>query len=1203
MLEAIRVDAFCSARNKYSEFRSLSPNLNENLSLMDSRIKGRFKEHIFRLGAYCKLPCFIEILGGNYTFEDSKSIYFSSGTKSQGGSDCTLLFEDSVVLISCKSRETTGGLDSYDHTKLVAVYHEKYSSLKPIYGFQGSHFTGKLENAIHFDDTFIESCWNELYDFVESYDFDFDKIQEHTNGRIVLKYKQHQIEAINKAKEVFEYSRDCLFFHSPRTGKTLTALGTAKSLNCKKILWLTPMPSINYQVTDTVAEFDKFKKWTYFDFNDSYSTALLKDANVVVCSFQRLDDTDKYSELFDINWDIVVIDEVHTHSETSSNQEIIDSLKTNKMLWLSATPFKNIMLGRFDKTNTHQFTNIELYELQKTNKDYAKYPKITHLLYNADAVKKMVKEASVFYEKKEWFTFNKLFEIVNGEFVYKNQVKEFIEAFFINTCSRIGIRSLDIFQKTRNILLFVPSINAQEKIVPLMREIFEVHKMSNIYSVDYTNSKINNGKTMKNWIKTNTRTSKQINIVLAVDQLSCGVTLPTCDMVVLWNDSVSESEYIQRSERCKNPKDDVENVYVIDFNPHRCLQSHGTLIETISNKEIDVNIVSKYLDHMNFLVYGDSDKFKLIDPEIFVKHYEAYNYPLRQFSRLKYNMNFSDEGNKILSVMSGYNNKATKTIIVLDEDLGIEGGIKNKEVISSNSTKTKKEDNENKKKIDHYVKSLQFINLLTGFKHKTPEEMFNYLNELNLAHISILSYNETMRNQLLIQACDEICRTIFKDGATTQDNFLRMNVLFKELFPTPESYNDYINAVNSFKKAFLNNPAETIKLILESDVFIKEYGEVFTPEFLIKDMLSKLPKSVWRNPNLKWLDNSCGSGNFLIYVKNKLMVSLADVIPDKNEREKHILENMLYGVELQAKNLYITLYRLDKEDKYKTNFAQSNALEFDYWNEQFDIIIGNPPYQENNGNKGTGHTLWDKFVTLAVGKLLKQNGYLVYVHPSVWRQPKHTMLDVIKSKQLIYLEIHDSSDGQKVFRASTRYDWYVLKNCPCTESTKIKGQDGVVVTENLNNWDFIPNAMFKEIKSILAKDNEQKVDILHSFSAYESRKKWVSKVKVDDFVHPLIYSTQKDDIPVFYWSSKNDKGHYGVPKVILSNGAGVIVDETGEYGLTEWARGIVETPDNLPLLKAYLDSPKFENLRSAIQIDSTRFNIKIACKFKKDFWK
>jgi hypothetical protein len=397
------------------------------------------------------------------------------------------------------------------------------------------------------------------------------------------------------------------------------------------------------------------------------------------------------------------------------------------MLWLSATPFKNIMLGRFDKTNTHQFTNLELYELQKTNKDYAKYPKINYLQYNDDAVKKMVKEASLFYEKKEWFTFNKLFEISNDDFVYKNQVKEFIEAFFINTCNRIGIRSVEIFQKTRNILLFVPSINAQEKIVPLMREIFEVHKMSNIYSVDYTNSKINNGKTMKNWIKTNTRTSKQINIVVAVDQLSCGVTLPTCDMVVLWNDSVSESEYIQRTERCKNPKDDVENVYVIDFNPHRCLQSHGMLIEAISKKEIDVNIVSKYLDHMNILVYDGSNKFKLIDPEIFVKHYEAYNYPLRQFSRLKTNQNLDAESIEIISLACLFNKKSTKTITVLDADLGREDGIKNKEVISSDGTKTKSDEKELAKKIKSIIETIPLWHVLTNFKFKTPEEIFNHL--------------------------------------------------------------------------------------------------------------------------------------------------------------------------------------------------------------------------------------------------------------------------------------------------------------------------------------------------------------------------------------------------------------------------------------------------------------------------------------------
>ena len=729
MLEVSMIDSFCSARNKYSEFIMLSPILADNLLLMDARTKGRFVEHIFRLAAYCKIPTFVDAIKSNYVFEDSKNIYFSSGTKSQGGADCTLTTDDSVILISCKTRESAGGLDSYDYTKLESVYHQKYSSHKPIYGFQGTHFTGKLENAIHFDDAFIEACFTELYDLVKSYDFDFDKLQEHINGRIVLKYLQHQIEAIDKAKEVFQHSRDCLFFHSPRTGKTVTALGTAKSLNCKKILWLTPMPSINYQVTDTVAEFDKFKNWTYFDYNDTNSTSSLKNANVVVCSFQRLDDIEKYGDLFDINWDIVIIDEVHTHSETSSNQEIIDSLKTSRMLWLSATPFKNIMLGRFDNTNTHKFTNEELYDLKKVNKDYFNYPQIIYLLYSSEAVKNMIREASRFYEKKEWFTFIKLFEIdSNGEFVYKNQVKEFIEAFFINTNNDLGLRAKKEFQKTKNILLFVPSINVQEKLVALMKEIFALHKMDNYYSVDFTNSKVNNGKTLKKWIQNNTRTSKIVNIVIAVDQLSCGVTLPTCDMVVLWNDSVSESEYIQRTERCKNPKDGVENVYVVDFNPHRCLQSHGTQIETTAKKEINTNLVSEYLSHINIMVYDSSNKFKIIDPGVFVKHYEQYNYPLKQISRLKINDDLDSEAEEYLSHTNLFSAKNTKTVTLLDSDLGRADGIKNKEIISSDRTReSKKKENERIQKLKMILELQPLFHLIAGFKFKRPQEIYDFL--------------------------------------------------------------------------------------------------------------------------------------------------------------------------------------------------------------------------------------------------------------------------------------------------------------------------------------------------------------------------------------------------------------------------------------------------------------------------------------------
>ena len=37
-----------------------------------------------------------------------------------------------------------------------------------------------------------------------------------------------------------------------------------------------------------------------------------------------------------------------------------------------------------------------------------------------------------------------------------------------------------------------------------------------------------------------------------------------------------------------------------------------------------------------------------------------------------------------------------------------------------------------------------------------------------------------------------------------------------------------------------------------------KYGEVFTPQSQIDIMLDTLPKHIWNNPNLKWLDPCAG---------------------------------------------------------------------------------------------------------------------------------------------------------------------------------------------------------------------------------------------------------------------------------------------------------------------------------------------------------
>jgi len=88
---------------------------------------------------------------------------------------------------------------------------------------------------------------------------------------------------------------------------------------------------------------------------------------------------------------------------------------------------------------------------------------------------------------------------------------------------------------------------------------------------------------------------------------------------------------------------------------------------------------------------------------------------------------------------------------------------------------------------------------------------------------------------------------------------------------------------------------------------IKKFGEVFTPPELVNKILDKLPADIWKDPNKKWLDPTCGDGAFLIEVKRRLL---------EYHKESHILANMIYGVDIQEDNIYnciVKLYRVENK--------------------------------------------------------------------------------------------------------------------------------------------------------------------------------------------------------------------------------------------------------------------------------------------------
>ena len=397
----------------------------------------------------------------------------------------------------------------------------------------------------------------------------------------------------------------------------------------------------------------------------------------------------------------------------------------------------------------------------------------------------------------------------------------------------------------------------------------------------------------------------------------------------------------------------------------------------------------------------------------------------------------------------------------------------------------------------------------------------------------------------------------------------------------------------------------------------KKFGEVMTPLELVKEMLQTLPDDVWSNPNLKWLDPANGTGPFPVMVIYKLMEGLKEWEPDDNKRYKHIIENMIYVSELQPKNMFLWLCVADPFDEYLTNIYTGSFLDdgFDkhmkeVWGvEKFDIVMGNPPYQWKRENETKSHPLWHLFVEKSIEKL-KIGGYLTMVHPSGWRNIdgkfKNTQ-NIILSKHLLSLNMNTFKDGLEVFGAKIDFDYYCLINNESNnlKMTKICDIDNEIYDINLCNVNFIPSANIRKIYSLIAKDNEEKVTILSDSSYHTQRKELMNKEKIDGFEYPCIYMVKYGLNVVCWYSNVNDKGHFNIPKVIWGNGSSdVMIDENGDYGLTQFAYAIVDDIENLSNIKKALDSDDFINNIMCYRFGlGHKYNRKIIATFRRDFWK
>jgi hypothetical protein len=108
--------------------------------------------------------------------------------------------------------------------------------------------------------------------------------------------------------------------------------------------------------------------------------------------------------------------------------------------------------------------------------------------------------------------------------------------------------------------------------------------------------------------------------------------------------------------------------------------------------------------------------------------------------------------------------------------------------------------------------------------------------------------------------------------------------------------------------------------IVRSDDRIDQTGEVFTPAELCASMVSEIPESILKNPKSTFLDNSAGSGNFLLALQIELL---------KYHDLTHINDNMLFAVEFMEDNHAELCKRVGVSVDHP-HYVCADALEYDY---------------------------------------------------------------------------------------------------------------------------------------------------------------------------------------------------------------------------------------------------------------------------------
>jgi site-specific DNA-methyltransferase (adenine-specific) len=275
--------------------------------------------------------------------------------------------------------------------------------------------------------------------------------------------------------------------------------------------------------------------------------------------------------------------------------------------------------------------------------------------------------------------------------------------------------------------------------------------------------------------------------------------------------------------------------------------------------------------------------------------------------------------------------------------------------------------------------------------------------------------------------------------------------------------------------------------------------------------------NLWADPTVRFLDPFTKSGVFLREITSRLTLGLAERMPDLQARVDHILTKQVFGIGitrltslLARRSVYCSKYAngthsitraFDNEAghiwfervehtwvKGKCAFCgasqgtldrgedrETHAYAFIHTDDiktrlagifgdtmQFDVIIGNPPYQLSDGGHGASAApIYQLFVEKALDL---EPRYAVFVTPSRWMaggkgldKYRERMLADKRLRNLVdYPKLYEGFPGVKIRGGISYFLWDREHHGPCTVQTIWDGQPtGPAVARYLDSFDVL----------------------------------------------------------------------------------------------------------------------------------------------------